>query len=221
MFGNASLVLILWSLFSLELVTYLPTSFLLLLALWVSVVISFLGLLCEVVGGVVSTRLMASSQDVKWWLGSERRCIRRAMMIVKVSFPHARRKHPPVACRCQNHEREASPLLPLVGLLGGQLSLLFFNVVFFYEGSPSSAALGSDPDRSLVLGCSSDSSPAQGRPSDPASTPHCSSSPAMPRIGAHVPFHVFGSCLRLMLGLRLPSCCRFLSWSLGFVLILD
>ena len=35
------------------------------------------------------------------------------------------------------------------------------------------------------------------------------------------PFHVFGPCLRLMLGLRLPSCCHFSSWSLGFVLILN
>lgn len=33
----------------------------LLLALWVLVVISFVGLLCEVVGGVISARLMASS----------------------------------------------------------------------------------------------------------------------------------------------------------------
>lgn len=53
-----------------ELVACLPTSFLFRLVLWLSVVVSFLGLLCGFGGGVVSARLMASNRDnnmVAWF----------------------------------------------------------------------------------------------------------------------------------------------------------
>lgn len=60
----ASLVFILWDLVESELATCLPVSLLLCLTTWLSIVASFLGLLYEMVVGVVVARLMASSRDV-------------------------------------------------------------------------------------------------------------------------------------------------------------
>ena len=70
MLGMVFLVLMLWCLLAPELVACLPTSFLFRLVLWLSVVVSFLGLLCGFGGGVVSARLMASNRDnnmVAWF----------------------------------------------------------------------------------------------------------------------------------------------------------
>ena len=64
MLRNASLFCILWGLLVPELVICLPASIFLCLTLWVLVGISFLGFLYEVVGGVISFRLMASNRDV-------------------------------------------------------------------------------------------------------------------------------------------------------------
>ena len=53
-----------------EMAVCLPASLLLRLALWVSIVASFLGLLCEVDVDVVAAKLMASSRDVAAWNSS-------------------------------------------------------------------------------------------------------------------------------------------------------
>ena len=62
MLGIASLVRMCWKLLVPELVVYLPTSLPLRLALWVSIAVSFLELLCGFGEGVVSARSMASSR---------------------------------------------------------------------------------------------------------------------------------------------------------------
>lgn len=94
MLGIASLVFMLCDL-------EFPASLLLLLALWVLMVASF-------VVGVVSTRLMVSSRNVAAWFG----------VAVNLSFdmeswkelPHVRRRRPQVACLCQVHD--TGPSLP-------------------------------------------------------------------------------------------------------------
>ena len=70
MLGIASLVIPLWDLVESEMAVCLPASLLLRLALWVSIVASFLGLLCEMVVGVDVAKLMASSWDVAAWFGA-------------------------------------------------------------------------------------------------------------------------------------------------------
>ena len=70
MLGIASLGLILWDLFESEGVLCLTSSLRLLLALWVSMVAAILGLLCEVIVGVMLMRLMLSNLDVAAKLGT-------------------------------------------------------------------------------------------------------------------------------------------------------
>ena len=74
MLGIASLVFEFGGLLMSEVSMCFHTSLRLLFALCVSSVTSFVGLLCVVVGGVLSTRLMASNQEVEVmvWCGPAR-----------------------------------------------------------------------------------------------------------------------------------------------------
>ena len=67
MLGIASLDLVFWDLCESGLASIPPDSLRLLFALWLSDVATFIELLCVVVVGVLSAKLMVSSQSMAAW----------------------------------------------------------------------------------------------------------------------------------------------------------